>query len=92
MANYNTFIAQETKGGRTMLVTSSARKVKSLLTPGVRIEVWSENQKQETIYTKTRSLLDKYVESEKAYIREKQARAEHRNNLRRARANERSKR
>ena len=92
MANYNTFIAQETKGGRTMLVTSSARKVKSLLCPGIRVEVWSENKKTETIYTKTQALLDKYVEDEKAYIREKQARAEHRNKLRRARANERSKR
>ena len=89
MANYNTFIAQETKGGKTMLVTSSARKVKSLLAPGIRVEVWSENQKTETIYTKTRSLLDKYVEAERQYIREKQARAEHRNKLRRAKANER---
>lgn len=92
MANYNTFIAQETKGGKTMLVTSSARKVKQLLTTGIRIEVWSENQKTETIYTKTRALLDKYVESEKAYIREKQAKAEQRNKARRARANDRSKR
>lgn len=90
MANYNTFIAQETKGGKTMLVTSSARKVKQILHPGVRVEVWSENQKTETVYTKTRALLDKYIEAEKAYIREKQARAEHRNNLRRAKANDRS--
>ena len=92
MANYNTFIAQETKGGKTMLITSSARKVKQLLTIGVRVEVWSNNQKTETIYTKTGALLDKYVESEKAYIRDKQAKAEYRNKLRRARANDRSKR
>lgn len=90
MANYNTFIAQETKGGKTMLVTSSARKVKSLLTSGIRIEVWSANQKTETIYKKTVSLLDKYIASEKAYIREKQAKAEKRNKARRARANDRS--
>jgi hypothetical protein len=90
MANYNTFIAQETKGGKTVLVTSSARKVKSLLNPGVRVEVWSANKKVETVYTKTVSLLDKYVQSEKEYIREKQARAEQRNKLRRARANERA--
>ena len=89
MANYNTFIAQETKGGRTMLVTSSARKVKSLLNPGVRVEVWSENKKVETVYTKTAALLEKYIQSEKQYIREKQARAEQRNKARRARANER---
>ena len=92
MANYNTFIAQQTKGGKTMLVTSSARKVKALLTPGIRIEVWSENQKAETIYTKTQALLDKYVEAERQYIREKQAKAEKKNQARRARANERAKR
>lgn len=92
MANYNTFIAQETKGGKTVIVTSSARKVKSLLVPGVRVEVWSENKKTEIVYTKTQSLLDKYIEAERQYIREKQARAEHRNKLRRARADERSKR
>lgn len=90
MANYNTFIAQETKGGKTVIVTSSARKVKSLLTSGIRVEVWSNNQKTETIYKKTVSLLDKYIASEKAYIREKQAKAEKRNKARRARANDRS--
>ena len=89
MANYNTFIAQETKGGKTMLVTSSARKVKQTLTPGVRVEVWNENQKIETIYAKTCALLDKYVADERQYIREKQAKAEKRNKARRARANER---
>lgn len=90
MANYNTFIAQETKGGKTVIVTSSARKVKSLLAPGIRVEVWSANQKTETVYTKTQALLDKYVEAERAYIRVKQAKAEKRNKARRARANERS--
>ena len=90
MSTYNTFIAQSTKGGKAVLVTSSARKVKAVLTPGVRIEVWCNNQKVETIYTKTVSLMDKYVEAERNYIREKQANAEHRNKLRRARAYERS--
>ena len=90
MANYNTFIAQETNGGKTVIVTSSARKVKSLLTSGIRVEVWSNNQKVETIYTKTQGLLGKYIHSEKQYIREKQAKAEKRNQARRARANERA--
>ena len=90
MANYNTFIAQETKGGKTVIVTSSARKVKSLLSPGVRVEVWSNNQKTETIYTKTIALLDKYIQSEKQYIREKQAKAKLKKDARRARANERA--
>jgi hypothetical protein len=90
MANYNTFIAQETKGGKTIIVTSSARKVKSLLTSGVRIEVWSNNQKTETIYTKTHSLLDKYVESEREYVRKKQAENTRKREARRVRANERA--
>ena len=90
MANYNTFIAQATKGRRTVLVTSSARKVKALLTPGIRIEVWCENRKTETIYTKTHALLDKYIEDERQHIREKQKEAEKRNQARRARANARS--
>ena len=92
MANYNTFIAQETTGGKTVIVTSSARKVKSLLVEGLRVEVWNNNRKAETIYIETKALLDKYVAAERRYIREKQERAEQRNKQRRARANERNKR
>ena len=92
MSTYNTFIAQATKGGKTILVTSSARKVKSLLSPGIRVEVWCENKRVDTIYTKTASELNKYIQLEREYIKEKQARAEHRNNLRRAQANDRKKR
>lgn len=83
MSTYNTFIVHQTKGGKTVLVTSSARKAKQLLTTGIRIEVWCENRKTETIYKKTQALLDKYISAEKAYIREKQAKAEQRNKLRR---------
>lgn len=92
MAKYNTFIVHKTTGGKPVLVTSSARKAKQLLTTGIRVEVWCENQKIETIYTKTQAEMVKYLSAEKAYIREKQARAEERNKLRRARADERSKR
>ena len=90
MAKYNTFIAQKTKNGKTIIVTSSARKVKSFLVPGIRVEVWCDNKKAETIYTKTISELNKYISLERQYIREKQAKAEKRNKLRRARANERA--
>ena len=85
MAKYNTFVVQQTKSGKTLLVTSSARKVKQLLTPGIRVEVWSENRKAETIYTRTRAKLGSYVTAERDYIRAKQAAAEHRNRMRRAR-------
>ena len=92
MANYNTFIAQETKSGKTIIVTSSARKVKSVLGPGVRVEVWNENKRLETIYTRTSALLNKYIKLERQYIKEKQARAEYRNKLRRAKLHEYTKR
>lgn len=85
MAKYNTFVVQETKGGRAVMVTSSARKAKKLLATGLRIEVWNENQKTETIYTRTSSELDKYTAAEREHIRAKQAAAEKRNKARRAR-------
>lgn len=92
MAKYNTFVVQETKGGRAVMVTSSARKVKRMLTKGLRIEVWSENKKIETIYTRTSSELTKYITAEREHIRAKQEAAEKRNKARRARAYDRSQR
>lgn len=79
MAKYNTFVVQKTKGGQTVLTTSSARKAAHLLMPGVRVEVWSENQKVDTIYTRTRDVLRQYMKMERAYIRAKQEAAEKRN-------------
>lgn len=90
MAKYNTFVVQETKGGKAVMVTSSARKAKRLLTPGLRIEVWSENRKTETVYTRTSAKLDKYVAAERDHIRAKQEAAERRNQARRARAYDRA--
>lgn len=84
MADYNTFIVQPTKGGKPLLITSSARKAKRMLAPGLRVEVWNENRKVETIHTRTLSNFDPYVAEEKEYIRAKQATAEKRNQLRRA--------
>lgn len=86
MATYNTFVVQKTNNGRTVLVTSSARKAKRTLTVGLRVEVWSANEKQETIHTRTAARLNKYVSAEREYIRKKQAAAERRNKARRAKA------
>lgn len=82
MAKYNTFLVISTKGA-SLLVTSSARKARKLLAPGARVEVWAENKKTETIYTRTAHLLSKYVTAEKEYIKNKQAKAEERNKKRR---------
>ena len=85
MAKYNTFAVQFTKNGRLLLITSSARKAKRMLSKGLRVEVWSENRKVETIHTRTKARLDTYIAAEREYIRAKQAAAEKRNQLRRAR-------
>ena len=82
MAKYNTFLVLSTKG-KPLLVTSSARKARKLLQTGIRIEVWSANAKVETVYHKTRTLLEKYVTAEREYIRAKQEAAERRNKRRR---------
>ena len=84
MAKYNTFVVMSTKGGAPLLVTSSARKAKRLLTPGVRVEVWSENTKTDVVYSRTHEKLNTYITAEKEHIRQKQTAAEHRNRLRRA--------
>ena len=83
MAKYNTFVVQKTNNGQAVLVTSSARKAKQALATGFRGEVWSANEKQEIIYTRTAKQLDKYVTAEREYIRNKQAVAERRNKARR---------
>lgn len=86
MAKYNTFVVQRTNNGQAVLVTSSARKAKKQLTIGFRVEVWSANERQETIHTRTATKLDKYITAEREYIRNKQAAAERRNKARRARS------
>ena len=85
MARYNTFLVVST-AGKPLLVTSSARKARKMLEPGVRVEVWSRNVKVETIYFRTNHLLGKYVTAEKEYIRAKQEAAERRNQKRRRKA------
>lgn len=85
MAKYNTFVVQKTNNGRTVLVTSSARKARQMLTVGHRVEVWSENRKTETVHTRTASKLTPYINIEREYIGKKQAAAERRNKARRAR-------
>lgn len=74
MATYNTFVVMDCKKRTPLLVTSSARKAISNLTTGFRIEVWSENKKVESIYSKNRKGIKPYIELERNYIREKQER------------------
>jgi len=83
MAKYNTFLVMSTKG-KTLLATSSARKARAMLKPGVRVEVWNENRKVDTVYTRTEYLLNYYIELERDYIRSKQEAAEQRNRQRKA--------
>lgn len=73
-SNYNTFVIQECKSGRVLLVTSSARKAASMLCTGVRIEVWNCNSKVERITSNgsEKDLMRPYIDAEKEYIRNKQ--------------------
>ena len=82
MANYNTFIVVDCKSKKSILTTSSARKSAKLLQTGYRIDVWNNNEKLETVYAKDRSPMKPYIEAEREYIRQKQARAEERNKRR----------
>lgn len=79
MADYNTFVVLETKHNKVELVTSSARKASQLLRPGKRVEVWSRNEKTDTIYTRTRKKVEPYIAAERDYIRKKQEAATKRN-------------
>lgn len=82
MAKYNTFVVYDCKRRKNLLVTSSARKAKSELHVGIKVEVWNENAHIETVYSKTMRGLDKYISEEKQYIAKKQAKAELRNKRR----------
>ena len=82
MAKYNTFLVINTKARKTELVTSSALKASREINKGKRIEVWSENQKAQTIYATQTELMAPYIEAEREYIRMKQMRAEVRNTTR----------
>ena len=83
MANYNTFVVVDCKSRKSILTTSSARKSARLLQSGFRIDIWNDNQMVETVYAKDRTPMKPYIEAEKEYIRQKQARAEERNKRKR---------
>jgi hypothetical protein len=85
MAKYNTFVVYDCKKRKNILITSSARKARGELHKGMKIEVWNENNRVETIYSKNFKRITDYVSEEKEYIRNKQIRAEERNRQRRMR-------
>lgn len=79
MANYNTFAVMESKHGKTLLITSSARKALELLCVGRRIEIWNANKKCLSITFKFRDQMQQFIQLEKEYIRNKQENATARN-------------
>jgi hypothetical protein len=82
MANYNTFIVVDCNSRKSILTTSSARKANGMLATRYRVDVWNNNEKVLTVYQKTKELMKPYIEAEREYIRQKQARAEERNKAR----------
>lgn len=87
MANYNTFVVIDCNSRKTILTTSSARKADRELRKGTRIEVWNNNKLVIRIYDADRKNVlypfMPYIKAEKEYIRQKQAKAEKRNRMRR---------
>jgi len=75
MATYNTFLVMDCRSRRPLLVTSSARKAVRALETGRRVEIWSENELERTVYAKARQDMREYTEAERQYIRAKQERA-----------------
>ena len=84
MAKYNTFLVCLCKSGKSMLVTSSARKATRMLEKGRRVEVWNENEKIRVVHNKSREQMAPYIKQEKEYLFTKQMAAEFRNGIRRA--------
>jgi hypothetical protein len=86
MANYNTFLVVNCKTRRPTLVTSSARKARDAFGKGVRVEVWNENRRVETIrFTDLRTErhpFAPYIQQEMDYIADRQRRAEQKNRRR----------
>ena len=79
---YNTFVVSDCKSGKTILVTSSARRAADTLKTGRRIEVWNANEKVEVIYKKTKrekNAMRPYIDAEIDYHYRKQKAAEERN-------------
>jgi hypothetical protein len=56
-----------------------------MLETGFRIDIWNNNEKICSVYQKTRETMAPYIQAEKEYIREKQARAEARNRAKKQR-------
>ena len=85
-ACYNTFLVVNCKTRKVELVTSSARKAKSMLRTGWRIDVWNCNQIVEKIHAKEKEKnpMGPYVQAEREWIGEKQRRAEEKNRRRHA--------
>lgn len=82
---YNTFVAADCKSGKTILVTSSAKKAAEALCKGRRIEVWNANSKVEVIYNtmhREKNPMRPYIEAEREHIGQKQRAAEERNRCR----------
>lgn len=82
MADYNTFAVVDCKRRKNVLITSSAKKASSMLKTGFRVEVWNNNTLKCSIYAKNCREMASYLEAERLYHREKQAKREHYKRLR----------
>lgn len=82
MAKYNTFVVCNSRTGKTILVTSSARKARNELRLGRRIEVWNGNRQEHKIIWRNRERIKPYIQAERDYIGRRQLAAEMKNKAR----------
>ena len=84
MTNHNVFVIYNCKKRKNVLITSSARKAKSELRTGIKIEVWNESGIIETIYARYPKKMNRYISLQKEYIAKKQLNAELKNKRRKS--------
>lgn len=78
----NVFVVVNCKQRKIVLATPSARKAKSLLEKGIKVEVWIDNIHFDTIYSTQPDKFKPFTLQEKQYIGKKQKKAEERNKRR----------
>lgn len=78
----NVFVVLNCKMRKVEFATLSARKALNALEKGKRIEVWNNNALIEKVYSKETFKMQPYIAMEKEFIGKRQARAEHKNKMR----------
>lgn len=80
----NAFVVVDCKQRNVVLTTLSARKAKCTLRKGLKVEIWIDNIKFDTVYSTQANKFESFTLQEKQYIERKQKRAEKKNKKRKS--------